>query len=332
MNGVPTQALQARDFVQALPHGVHVIDTGFMRPRFDASYLIVERGRAAFVDTGTNHAVPRLLAALAHVGLAPSAVDWLIATHVHLDHAGGAGLLLQSLPKTRLVVHPRGARHLVDPAALVAGATAVYGADEMARAYGSIVGADAARVTTTHDGMTLDLAGRPLEFIDTPGHARHHHCLWDAASRGWFSGDTFGISYRELDTAQGAFVLPTTTPVQFEPEALQASIGRLLARRPERMYVTHYGAIGRDAADVVRLGALLRAQVDAMVAIGRAAPDGGGRHAALKRGLAALYLQRLGEHGCALGEARLLELLAIDIELNAQGLAAWLDRAERGAR
>ena len=330
MNGAP--ALNAHDFVQTLPHGVHVIDTGFMRPRFDASYLIVEGGRAAFVDTGTNHAVPRLLAALAHAGLVPSAVDWLIATHVHLDHAGGAGLLLRSLPNARLVVHPRGARHLVDPAALVAGATAVYGADEMARAYGSIVGADAARVTTTHDGMALALAGRPLEFIDTPGHARHHHCIWDAASRGWFSGDTFGISYRELDTAQGAFVLPTTTPVQFEPEALQASIGRLLARRPERMYVTHYGAIGRDAADVVRLGALLRNQIDAMVAIGRAAPAGGERHAALKRGLAALYLRRLDEHGCALGEARLLELLAIDIELNAQGLAAWLDRDVRGSR
>jgi glyoxylase-like metal-dependent hydrolase (beta-lactamase superfamily II) len=325
-------ALDAHDFVQTLTHGVHVIDTGFQRPRFDASYLIVEGGRAAFVDTGTNHAVPRLLAALAHVGLAPEAVDWLIATHVHLDHAGGAGLLLQSLPKARLVVHPRGARHLIDPAALVAGATAVYGAAEMARSYGTIVGVDAARVTTTHDGMTLDLAGRPLEFIDTPGHARHHHCVWDAASRGWFSGDTFGISYREFDTVQGAFIMPTSTPVQFEPAALHASIERLLVRRPERMYVTHYGSIGRDADDVARLGALLREQIDAMVAIGRAAPAGTGRHAALKRELAALYLQRLGEHGCALDAARLLELLAIDIELNAQGLAAWLDRAERGSR
>jgi glyoxylase-like metal-dependent hydrolase (beta-lactamase superfamily II) len=180
--------------------------------------------------------------------------------------------------------------------------------------------------------MTLDLAGRPLEFIDTPGHARHHHCVWDAASRGWFSGDTFGISYREFDTAQGAFIMPTSTPVQFEPDALHASIERLLARRPERMYVTHYGSIGRDADAVARLGALLREQIDAMVAIGRAAPAGAGRHAALKRELAALYLQRLGEHGCALDAARLLELLAIDIELNAQGLAAWLDRAERGSR
>ena len=181
MNHLPTPA---HAFVDALPHGIHVVDTGFHRPRFDAAYLIVERGRAAFVDTGTNHAVPRLLAALAHVGLEPAAVDWLIVTHVHLDHAGGAGLLLRSLPNAKLVVHPRGARHLIDPAFLVAGATAVYGAAEMARSYGTIVGIDAERVLATADGMTLELAGRPLEFIDTPGHARHHHCIWDAASRG----------------------------------------------------------------------------------------------------------------------------------------------------
>jgi glyoxylase-like metal-dependent hydrolase (beta-lactamase superfamily II) len=319
----------AQEFVQALGHGIHVVDTGFHRPRFDASYLIVEQGRAAFVDTGTNHAVPRLLAALHHLGLEPAAVDWVIATHVHLDHAGGAGLLLRSLPKAQLVVHPRGARHLIDPAALVAGATAVYGAAELARAYGTIEGVDAARVLTTSDGMTLALGGRPLEFIDTPGHARHHHCVWDAASRGWFSGDTFGVSYREFDTAQGAFVLPTSTPVQFEPDALHASVARLLARRPERMYVTHYGAVGSSADDVARLAASLLEQVDTMVAIGRAAPPGAARQAALQRALAALYLERLRVHGCAVPEDRVRELLAVDIALNAQGLEVWLEREAR---
>jgi glyoxylase-like metal-dependent hydrolase (beta-lactamase superfamily II) len=81
-------------FVQTLAHGIHVIDTGFHRPMFDASYLVVENGRAAFIDTGTNHSVPRLLEALASLGLAPEAVDFVIVTHVHLDHAGGAGLLM----------------------------------------------------------------------------------------------------------------------------------------------------------------------------------------------------------------------------------------------
>src|SRR5882762_4874786 len=143
-------------FVQTLDHGIHVIDTGFHRPLFDASFLIIERGRAAFVDTGTNHSVPRLLAALAAAGLAPDAVDFVIATHVHLDHAGGVGLLMRRLPAARLVVHPRGARHLIDPTQLMASALAVYGQEELARSYGDVVGVDAGRVIVTHDGMTLD--------------------------------------------------------------------------------------------------------------------------------------------------------------------------------
>ena len=314
------------EFVQPLPHGIRVIDTGFVRPHFDAAYLIVERGRAAFVDTGTNHGVPRLLEALRSAGLGPEAVDWLIATHVHLDHAGGAGLLMRSLPHAKLVVHPRGARHLVDPSALVAGATAVYGEAEMARSYGTIVGVDADRVVATHDGFVLELAGRPLAFIDTPGHARHHHCVWDEASRGWFTGDTFGLAYPEFASAAGPFMLPTTTPVQFEPEALKASIARLLERRPERMYVTHYGAVGGGADAVARLAAQLVEVIDAMVEVARAAPAGAARHDALKRGFEALYLARLRAHGVALPEARLRELLAVDVELNAQGVGVWLDR------
>ena len=186
-------------FVESLPHGIHAIDTGFHRPRFDAAYLMVEAGRAAFIDTGTNHAVPRLLAALAATGLAPEAVDWLIVTHVHLDHAGGAGLLLRSLPNARFVVHPRGARHMIDPSALYEGARAVYGDEEMARSYGKLFAVPAERVVSPVDGETLALAGRPLHFIDTPGHARHHHCIWDERSRGMFTGDTFGLSYREFD-------------------------------------------------------------------------------------------------------------------------------------
>jgi glyoxylase-like metal-dependent hydrolase (beta-lactamase superfamily II) len=311
--------------VEALPFGIHVIDTGFHRECFDASYLIVEGHRAAFVDTGTNHSVPRLLAALDSVGLAPASVDWLIVTHVHLDHAGGAGLLMQSLPNAMLVVHSAGKRHMINPSQLYAGARAVYGEAEMARSYGTIVGVGSERVLATGDNTMLMLGPRRLHFIDTPGHARHHHCIWDETSRGFFTGDTFGLSYREFDTERGAFVLPTSTPVQFEPRALRDSIARMMAFDPKWLYLTHYGRVG----DVPRLAHLLIEQVDAMVALARAAVHAGNRHARLKRDLAALYLQKLREHGCRLTESRILELLALDIELNAQGLAIWLDREQR---
>ena len=310
------------EFVDRIDHGIHVVDTGFHRARFDAAYLIVEQGRAAFVDTGTNYSVPRLLAALDAAGLAPEAVDMVIATHVHLDHAGGVGLLMRHLPRAKLVAHPRGARHLIDPVHLVKGATAVYGAEEIERSYGTIVGVPEDRVVQTADGMTMTLAGRPLLFLDTPGHAMHHHCIWDERSRGIFTGDTFGLSYREFDTARGAWIMPTTTPVQFQPEALRRSIERMLAFTPQQIYVTHYGAVG----DVPRLAALLLGQLDEMVALARslvAAPD---RHEALKHGLEAIQLQSLRAHGVTLSDERIRELLALDFELNAQGIGIWLDR------
>ncbi len=311
-----------------VPHGVRVVDTGFQRPRFDAAYLVVDAGRAAFVDTGTRHGVPRLLDALDGAGLARGAVDYVILTHVHLDHAGGAGVLMEALPEARLVVHPRGARHMVDPSALYEGARQVYGDEEMQRSYGSLVGVPPGRVIETHDGMTLALGGRELRFLDTPGHARHHNCIWDAASRGVFAGDTFGLSYRELDVAGRAWLLPTTTPVQFDPEALKDSVRRIMALQPERVYLTHYGPVG----DVQRLGRLMLAQVDAMVEVALGVAPGEGRHEALKAALAALYLRGLREHGVTAGDAELLDLLALDIELNAQGLAVWLDRRTPGAR
>jgi len=314
-------------YVEPLGCGVHAVDTGFQRDRFDAAYLIVERGRAAFVDTGTAYAVPRLLAALDALGLAREAVDFVIPTHVHLDHAGGAGALMRELPAATLWVHPRGARHLIDPAALWAGATAVYGAEAMARSYGEVVAVPAERVRSSADGLTLELAGRPLAFIDTPGHARHHHCIWDEASRGWFTGDTFGLSYRDFDVDGRAWVLPTSTPVQFEPDALERSVERLLAADPACVYLTHYGRVG----DVQRLGAQGLGLLREMVALGLRLRDAPRRHAALTAALEALYLEQVRAHGCTLASATVRALLAIDVELNAQGMAVWLDRERRAA-
>jgi glyoxylase-like metal-dependent hydrolase (beta-lactamase superfamily II) len=309
------------DFVEALGDGLHAIDTGFERPHFDAAYLIVDTGRAAFVDTGTNHAVPRLLSALHGLGLDNHAVDWVIATHVHLDHAGGAGRLMQSLPKARLVVHPRGERHMIDPGALVTGATAVYGEAEMARSYGVPVGVDPARVTTTTDGMTLSLGKRQLEFIDTPGHARHHHCIWDERTRSWFTGDTFGLGYPELVSARGRWVTPTSAPVQFDPEPLKASVNRLLEREPAALCVTHFGRVPYAP----HLGPLLLSQIDEMATIGERLRHAENRHARLCEAMHAMYTRRLTEHGFSDLE-RGLALMAMDVEINAQGLASWLDR------
>lgn len=303
-------------------HGIHTIDTGFVRPRFDAAYLVVEHGRGAFIDCGTNFAVPRMLAALDDAGISVAAVDWLILTHVHLDHAGGAGELIAQLPNAKLVVHPRGARHMIDPAALWAGASAVYGESVMEQTYGRLRPIPAERVVEAADGHVVDLAGRALCCLDTPGHARHHIAIHDARADVCFTGDVFGLSYRDFDTARGPFILPTTSPVQFDPEALHASIERLVALRPQAMYLTHYGRV----EEVGRLAADLHVQIDAMVELARAAHGRPDRHAVLAESLTRLYATRAEAHGWHQGREVLRQLLGMDIELNAQGLEVWLDR------
>ncbi len=306
--------------------GIHALDAGYLRPGLAAVYCIVQAGRVALVDTGTHHSVPRVLYALQSLGLGAEAVDYILLTHVHLDHAGAAGALVARCPNARLVVHPRGAPHMADPTRLVAGATAVYGEAEFHRLYGEIVPVVPERIVEAQDGFSLDLAGRTLVFLDTPGHARHHLCIHDLASGGVFTGDAFGLSYRELDVDGRPFVFPTTTPVQFEPEAMHASIDRILALGANAAYLTHFGRV----TDLPRLAADLHALVDDFVRIAEAAAQPGQTwHARIADDLAGLLVARLEAHGVGLPEAALRALIAHDVELNAQGLEVWLERRNR---
>jgi glyoxylase-like metal-dependent hydrolase (beta-lactamase superfamily II) len=309
--------------------GIHVVDSGFYRPRLDAVHLIVERGRVAVVDTGVNDSVPRVLQALDALGLGPGSVDWVVLTHVHLDHAGGAGQLMRRLPAARLLVHPRGARHMIDPSKLVAGTVAVYGEQAARQMYGEIVPIPAERVVEPPDGFAIDLNGRRLEAIDTPGHARHHLCLVDRKAGVVFAGAPFGRSYRELDQGDRQFVVPSTTPVQFDPPALHASIDRIAALEPRAVALTHFGPVG----DVPRLAADLHRQIDAMVAMAgecerRAAgledPEGGALRDCLRDGMRDLIFAEARRQGWRASEAELLDIFTLDIGLNADGLAAWL--------
>jgi glyoxylase-like metal-dependent hydrolase (beta-lactamase superfamily II) len=303
--------------------GVVLVDTGYVRPGLAASYLVKGEGSAAVIETGTARSVPAILAGMAAHGVGRGDVSHVIVTHVHLDHAAGAGALLAELPHARLVVHPRGARHMIDPSKLLAGAAEVYGGMDAIRAlYGDVVAAPAARVVEAPEGTTVELGKRTLRILDTPGHARHHFVVHDPATRGFFTGDTFGISYREYDTASGPFLFPTTTPVQFDPPALRASIERILAERPERMYLTHYGML---EGEIPRRAAMLLDAVDGHVRVAKDAPSGPGRHEAVRAGLAAQLLEGLARHGWKGTREDALAAYAVDLDLNSQGLEVWLD-------
>ena len=306
--------------------GISAVDVLFERERLNAVHILVERGRAAIIDTGSANGVERVLQALAEKGVAPEQVDYVILTHVHLDHAGGAGQLMARCPNATLTVHPRGARHMIDPSRLLAATVAVYGEQATRRLYGEVLPVPAGRVRETPEGAAVSLAGRELAFLDAPGHARHHVLVRDAGSGSIFVGDSFGLSYRELDRDGMQFSFPTTSPAQFDPPALQRTIDRIVALGPKALYVTHFGQL----RDLERLAGDLHRLIEAHVEIAeRHRGDGAERGPQLRQAITRLVLAEGKRQRWKLPESELRGVFALDIELNAQGLEAWLDTTAR---
>jgi len=180
-------------------------------------------------------------------------VAYIIPTHVHLDHAAGAGMLMNLCPNVRLVIHPRGVRHMANPSKLIAGTVAVYGEEKFSQLYGNLVLIELDRMIQANNNCVLNFGGRELRFINTPGHARHHFCIWDKLSGCRFTGDTYGVSYRKFDIKDKVFIFPTTTLTQFEPEELIKSITKFMEYSPKYVCLTHFGEIKPTKTVVAQL-------------------------------------------------------------------------------
>jgi glyoxylase-like metal-dependent hydrolase (beta-lactamase superfamily II) len=302
--------------------GIYLVDADYIRPGLAAIHLIVEKDRAALVDTGTSLSLPSVMDALGQLGLTQQSVDYVILTHVHLDHAGGAGAMMRAFPGAKLVVHPRGARHMIDPSKLIEGASAVYGEAYIAKVYPEILPVEAARVIEAPEGAEISLAGRKLTFLDAPGHAYHHIAIADARG-GVFTGDVFGLSYRELDVGNRQFIFPTTTPTQFDVEAMHKTVARILALHPPAIFQTHYGKI----VDVDGAARDLLRRLDHIVGLAVAETSAGEeRHRHIKAKMLDYLIAEARLHGSPLPDSALTEIWGMDIELNTQGLTYWLDK------
>lgn len=242
-------------------HAVDLLERG--RGQVTSGYLIAAE-RPAIVDCGAARSAPIWLEALATRGVAPSDVAYVVVTHIHLDHAGGAGILLRHLPRAQVVVHRHGARHLIDPSRLVKSARGVFG-EHLEGYFGIPEPVPASRLLVPEEGGELDLGGgHRLRFFDAFGHARHQHMILDTGAASLFSGDEFG---KRVVAIAEDYLLPETVPTQFDPEAMARSADLLLTLRPKAVLFAHFGRCPLGSEAISRR---VREQTAAFTALGRA--------------------------------------------------------------
>jgi len=300
---------------------VHLVDTGYTGvPGCAAAYIVPHDDGAMIVETNTAHSVPTLLAALGGLELRPEDVTDIVITHIHLDHAGGAGALLAACPNARLLAHPRAAPHAIDPSKLVASATQVYGAERFEALYGTIEPIPADRVQAMGDDEVATIGGHTVRFLHTRGHANHHFCVFDETESALFTGDSFGIRYPQL----GGRIFPSTSPTDFDAELAIASIRRLVATGADTAWLTHFGAVH----DLAAAGDTLIRQLEACGRVVDEADASGLAGDALFAHTGAWVDQFFADLVPEATEVQ-RHLLEVDRSLNGQGLAVAVERRRR---
>lgn len=300
---------------------IHLIDGFDMGwAQRTGTYVIAEE-ELTLVETGPSLSVPYIKAGLAKLGFSTEQVKYIIVTHIHLDHAGGAGLFLQDCPNAKVVVHPKGARHLVDPSRLIAGARAVY-QDDFDRLFDPIVAVPEDRILIRGDRDTLQIGEHcVLEFLDSPGHANHHFSIYDPVSRGMFTGDTAGVLYQQLLKEGIHLVLPSTSPNQFDPDAMLASLQRFSERHLNRIFFGHFG-MSEQVEDAYRQ---IREWLPVFVAEGEAAVSAGHSYQQLSKNL----FERIQAHLHSQGvqpDHEVFEVLTLDLEVCSMGIMDYLHK------
>lgn len=224
-----------------LGENIRLIDLFDLELEQRTGCYLLEAEKLTLIETSASPSIPHLINGLEQLNISLEEIKYIIVTHIHLDHAGGVGLLLEKCPNAHVVVHPRGKRHLADPTKLIQGAKAVY-AETFDQLFDPIVPVPEARIITKEDGETLRIGKeRFLTFYDTPGHANHHFSIYDSCSQGMFTGDTLGIRYptRKLDGLE--LILPSTSPNQFDPDVMIKSLERIQAMQVKSLFFGHYG-------------------------------------------------------------------------------------------
>ncbi len=305
-----------------LEDGIHCLDLWEDgRPGRAGTYLLLD-DEPTLVDVGSSRSLPHIVEGLATLGMTLKDIAHVVITHIHLDHAGGAGTLMMAAPNAVLHCHPRAVHHLVDPTRLRAGAEAVYGA-RLDALFGPIRPVAAERVRSQEDGSTVSTGSRRLTFLDTPGHAKHHCCILESKGRGLFTGDTVGERFVPCFTGWNfVYGLPTTSPSDFDPDVVGRTLDRLEALAPRTAYHTHFGPTF-PAVDAFRF---TRRGIEGFRSIIEDLTPSSPLSLVKERLVDYIRadLKRLGHPAVDLSP------LALDIDLNSQGMLVYVQKRAAG--
>ena len=288
------------------------------RPLLASIYLIGDQDEYAIIETGTCHSIPHVIQALSDLNIDKEQIKFVIPTHIHLDHVGGASQMMDCFPHANLIIHPKGSRHVINPEKLIAGSMAVYGKETFEKMYGQIKPISESRVIIADDMHTESLGNRKLLFIDTPGHARHHFCIVDEQSQGIFTGDTFGLAYPGFKEHKNGLI-PTTSPVHFDPDAMKNSIEKLLSFNPCVMYLTHFGELPQPQQYKQSLYNWIDSYVRSCERVDPKGADDDVKH--VEMNLWELTKEQFSDLNIDINEMK--SVLGMDIQLSAQGLVHW---------
>jgi glyoxylase-like metal-dependent hydrolase (beta-lactamase superfamily II) len=269
------------------------------------------------IDPGPTSCLAALEGGLRERGLTLRDVRTLLLTHIHLDHAGATGTIVERVPLARVYVHERGAPHMIDPAKLLASATRLYG-DQMDTLWGAFHPVPAANVTVLKGGERLELAGTALKVAYTPGHAKHHVCYLDEHSGMAYVGDTAGVR------VSGDYLIAPTPPPDIDIEAWQQSLDTIDAWQPVSLFLTHFGPVSPARAHLARF----RTTVASAAETARQMLDAGGTDQELARRFAERMRQD-ARQALPEQEARAAELAAPFDQLW-QGLARYWQKKRDG--
>lgn len=307
----------------------YLIDVNLYRPRLAACYLIKNSDELALIDCGTKHSCNQILSTIKMIGASVNQVRWIIPTHVHLDHASGAGKLIQIFPKATIISHIKGAPHLINPQKLEASAIAVYGKKSFEKNFGNLIPIDEKKIIAAENNQSFEFGTSKLTFIDTPGHANHHGSIFDQQSNFLFTGDSFGLGYQEFfenSLKKMPFIVASTSPVGFDPQAWATSIDRMLKYEPDSICMTHFSKYNNPKKLAPMLLESINAHVE--IALKEEDADFSGRINRILKSLKEYYVGH-AKKGHTMSEKEIYELLKMDMHLNAQGLDIWLQRRSK---